>query len=109
MTEITKSELAEILDNVFAKYGIEMVDFKTTTTKKAKTPSKKVAKTEESTEKKPSYWKGSDGRLYFSGCFSIPKIEYLQDKKNGKTGHTAQLNLNEEQWEALELFKKGGL
>ena len=109
MTEITKSELAEILDNVFAKYGIEMVDFKTTT-KKAKTPSKKVAKTEEkSTEEKPSFWKGSDGRLYFSGCFSIPKAEYLKDKKNGKTGHTAQVNLSEEQWEALELFKKGGL
>ena len=109
MTEITKSELAEILDNVFAKYGVEMVDFKTTT-KKAKTPSKKVAKTEEkSTEKKPSFWKGSDGCLYFSGCFSAPKAKYLQDKKNGKIGETAQVNLLPEQAEALNLFKKGEL
>ena len=109
MTEITKSELAEILDNVFAKYGVEMVDFKTTTTKKAKAPSKKVAKTEEKSKETPAFWKGSDGNLYFSGCFSIPKADYKKAQKDGKTGHTAQVNLTEEQHEALELFKKGGL
>ena len=107
MTEITKSDVAEILDNVFAKYGIELVEDEPV----QKVIKKTSAKSKKSTAKKSKASSADeyviDGEKFtLNGVFTTKGSTYKKQVSGGVKLTTMVVQVTQSQKDAWDAWRK---
>ena len=107
MTEITKSDLADILDEVFAKYDIELIENSKPVQKVIKKTSAKPKKTVKKSKASSADEYVIDGEKFtLNGVFTTKGATYKKQVSGGVKLTTMVVQVTESQKEAWDAWRK---